>query len=659
MKVKLILTIYIIAQTNFSVGQNFSNPFDKYKLDQILEKCESIDSELRSALDSKSQCTSFKEKKSGSKCTFLDFCQVFSENKDSPYLYINEQGRKIPNYSLSNVEAQVSRCFQSIESKYNKDKNKKSGITPDNAYQRHTLKINQSRIALLQAVRDEKSEVEFIKFEQAAAEIGLEEVNNLAINPFRRTKDEILDDISNIEKKSGVKLSSNVKEKYIDSIEAMNFFSQHDIKKNNIFPHNYKTSINQNPFLNLSLLTEISHAGSEEKVLKNQEKIINAIERVQNIFKETKEDILKILDNKITNDPGNKSKYDEMKKRINTITYLFPPVDQFLSRMSCPGPNAFYNPQNHSFTLCSQIMELPDTGIKTIIAHELGHSIDPCIISQPLYKISEMEEVFKVNINEEQKKKLVDSMKKSGRLLFELNQPKVDEIYAVDFFNSADNDLKQAYTSYKKTPHANSVYLKDNPMTDIIDCLSSEDSLGARKSSKELARSNLEDAITRAKQAGANEASPGFRRLLSARENFNDIYDEIGACSFLPGKSQIQEAWSDWIAAEVIGNNISKVDEAKKMDRAFESFGFFLATRCENGAPEVVNKAHKFMQEMGCVESGDMSKAAQIQTIIHQSNLKEDVHSHSIDRVQKIFISHPEIKKSLGCDDSAGGKRCE
>ena len=65
------------------------------------------------------------------------------------------------------------------------------------------------------------------------------------------------------------------------------------------------------------------------------------------------------------------------------------------------------------------------------------------------------------------------------------------------------------------------------------------------------------------------------------------------------------------------------------------------------------------MQDMGCIEAGDISKEAQIQTIINQSNLKEDVHSHSIDRVQKIFISHPEIKKSLGCDDSAGGKHCE
>ncbi len=44
-------------------------------------------------------------------------------------------------------------------------------------------------------------------------------------------------------------------------------------------------------------------------------------------------------------------------------------------------PQAFFQPEGYNIVLCENLLDLPDATMLRIIAHELGHSIDPCTAS--------------------------------------------------------------------------------------------------------------------------------------------------------------------------------------------------------------------------------------------------------------------------------------
>ena len=44
-------------------------------------------------------------------------------------------------------------------------------------------------------------------------------------------------------------------------------------------------------------------------------------------------------------------------------------------------PQAFFLPQGHKVVLCENLLDLPDATLLRILAHEIGHSIDPCTAS--------------------------------------------------------------------------------------------------------------------------------------------------------------------------------------------------------------------------------------------------------------------------------------
>lgn len=50
------------------------------------------------------------------------------------------------------------------------------------------------------------------------------------------------------------------------------------------------------------------------------------------------------------------------------------------------GLNAFFNPKG-VVMLCPAFLDQPDASIVQVLGHEIGHSIDPCNLSQPLWKV--------------------------------------------------------------------------------------------------------------------------------------------------------------------------------------------------------------------------------------------------------------------------------
>ena len=457
-----------------------------------------------------------------------------------------------------------------------------------------------------------------------------------------------------MQKRAGVKLSQDVKIKYIDYMLAQT------VHANSFNPHDHGPewkSVIENPFLNLELLENVKAAGGKKAVLANQKRVQNALTRAYEIFSETKQSIIDVLEKEKQKNPSESLKFDNMIDRIETIS-MESTGGAVVSKMYCPGPNAFYSPSEHRFVLCPQILEMPESSLKAIIAHELGHSIDPCIVSGKLLEVEGTERPpgFE-NISKEQ---IIKMNEANGILMFEPELPKRKKIYTVDLAGMAAEILDSTYLTYTTKNTAPGVPFKSNPKQKTIACLSSSDSLGARQSAKKESLKNLESVIAEMEKQGATKESDGeLRTLLKTKENFDTLYDEIGACSFLPGNSQLQEAWSDWLAGEVIGNDIEQeTSESNKRQLAYESFGFFLATGCRSFVPNVAVKAKTLMKEMGCLKQGQ-NRLTDINAIIYSTNASQDSHSYSTDRVTKLFVAHPEIKKALGCGDKEGGKYCE
>lgn len=106
------------------------------------------------------------------------------------------------------------------------------------------------------------------------------------------------------------------------------------------------------------------------------------------LFPEVQKQITNIINERIT-DPGVKS-YLAMK--ISSIRFegtdcgdmggAFSPQDSSINSLLIP--NAFYNPQTNTFKYCNGFLMTDRSEFKiiSVIAHELGHSIDPCNIAR-------------------------------------------------------------------------------------------------------------------------------------------------------------------------------------------------------------------------------------------------------------------------------------
>ena len=235
---------------------------------------------------------------------------------------------------------------------------------------------------------------------------------------------------------------------------------------------------------------------------------------------------------------------------------------------------------------------------------KLPIAIDPCIISQPLLRVSNFTK-DKLSpygeISEEQKERNRQINRQNGYLDFEPTRPKYDDHYIVDYLGEAGMSLDRQYETYETSIAGIPIDLKDNPALDTINCLASGDSVGARTSAKEQTRSSINERVRLLEQAGASATDPDYQKLIAVRDNFEQIYDKVGACSFLPGNSQLQEAWSDWVSSEVLGEEVRQLKDDEKLRFSLESFSFFLSLECRANQPEQLERVNDFMQDMGCI----------------------------------------------------------
>lgn len=333
--------------------------------------------------------------------------------------------------------------------------------------------------------------------------------------------------------------------------------------------------------------------------------------------------------------------------------------------MSCPGPNAFYNPGTHSFTLCPQVMQLPDASIKAIIAHELGHSIDPCTITSSLIQVDGQK-----NPAFDDSKKIdyfKETREKNGIIDLKLTLPSqtLDNKDAmVDIFPEYNNQNRsKIYQNFTTKTLSSSIPIEKNPFASVISCLGSSKSIGAKSASEKEIEKTIDEVIGQLKASGATDESEKIKNLQKAKSNLPELVKTKGYCAgFLPtqggGKSQFQEAFADWVAGEVLAKDLNGLSEKDKKIKTFESIGFFAGVGCASVQEAANAKVKDLVKQIGCDQKID-NDLQNLFTISQANGRTSDEHPFEADRVNKVFFANPATQKAFGCKVDQGVKHCE
>lgn len=131
------------------------------------------------------------------------------------------------------------------------------------------------------------------------------------------------------------------------------------------------TGNQEDPFLNPRLFSKPEFRAT----------YVEAQTRLQILFLQTKSSVLKVVEKKrATLSPED---FDNLVNRLKSVRLATSgePGIKALESEVCNRPNAIYMSSIHALFVCPGIMNFPEMTLSKILAHELGHVIDPCTLS--------------------------------------------------------------------------------------------------------------------------------------------------------------------------------------------------------------------------------------------------------------------------------------
>jgi hypothetical protein len=372
----------------------------------------------------------------------------------------------------------------------------------------------------------------------------------------------------------------------------------------------------QDPFAYPEQLIDPVKAGGPQKLLENYQRYLKEIKRTEKIFSDVQDRMVHLLESRRTKE--NSKAIDNMLARITTVTISTADANDLISPAAkgCDIPNAGYNPLEHKITVCPQLMNLPDATLFSILAHELTHPIDPCIMSM--------------------------SYSKNGRVI-SLND--------VDFRTEEPTPQDPFFTAIKTTA---------NPFKNTISCLQRSDSMGVQIPAMEsVIASRIEETkftIATKEEVAAyqnpadTDATDFLRAQLDKKvAGIRTHYPEFKQCYNLSGSGHMTEGFADWMASQILKQKISDIpDSGKAKTYAAESQMHLMAISCQNVAQSAAAVVRPLIKGK-CSDEGMDTNGV----------LETDTHPASSKRVSRIMYAPPEVQKALGCKKAADLIECK
>lgn len=369
------------------------------------------------------------------------------------------------------------------------------------------------------------------------------------------------------------------------------------------------------PFVYPELFIDAKRAGGSENLKQNQAQYKKEVQRAGKIFSDAKNRVLALLESRRT--PGNTNEISNLIERIKVTQFAEIRLGKThdLAEQGCEMPNAFFNPAKNVVSICPQFLTMPDAALFYIVAHELGHAVDPCQATNTYSKSPK------------------------GELTFHL-PPYIDR------------------EEPPKNPALPILSPDRHPLKTVIACLKSPVSLGVKLPTQhELLRAvdQEEEALRKelAEYDGGELGDATLTQFEDQRTTIKKQYPLYQNCKNFSGTNHVEEAYSDWIATEIVSNKVSEFKTpAQARQYTFESMAPFLARDCENIKQSVHQRIQKATGSR-CENYSDVVKV-----LDSHGGRQTPHHPPTANRMNRILLASPELKKALGCKGGSNAKEC-
>lgn len=362
-------------------------------------------------------------------------------------------------------------------------------------------------------------------------------------------------------------------------------------------------------------------------------------ERVEALLKFTKESLIRqIIGSKPESNwtSGEKA----LVEKIKSVQYNSGKNDDVKKNSNCQGiiPNAYYEPKSNSINICPGFYHYPDTELISTLAHEIGHSIDPCGAQFPAYSIDEI----KIN----KIKTPADSASEDQKYIDKSIMSAIatdSKTTALPFDLILDNP--QSISPYIEagilTPTAKSSrfiqkdkQIQGYPLSDVYSCLVSQKGGGFRQTTQK----QIEDAVDLTVAKRSSIAGDNYNPKKD-RAKLITAYNRFPQCNGPGYPTQMREAIADWLGTKVLGDFL-KGKQLDTPEKRLGPIGYFASIVCTTRT-----------------SLNDQKKVTAVSDIIAYSkntlSADEDAHPPSKSRIDSILLSDPEIRKAMGCTDPA------
>ncbi len=532
-------------------------------------------------------------------CSYVQICSDLSAQRNSPYLYENAAGERIPNFNYQALASLVMQC------------GKKNGLydkapaTPISGLldyarwlveQPAELQVKLNRIDLAYADAAYGQTLSARLEGESQADYTTRQLTEAAQRAGIRI-DEALTDA--IERKVAYQLAM--------ASASLQTAPATDWDK---VPERVR-EVMQDPFLNPEILSQENEVGSRAR-----EQFNKKAGEISNLANEVRAQTLQVLQDQKARYPERAESLEGMSVRLRTASVTFV-VDPYELKNFCPSPNAFYDPTQHVLKICPQMMGMPKEHLRMVIGHELGHSVDPCGASCPLHVVFAQGETQ----------------------------------YSIADLGSAFSGVPGIGTAVV----APGITYPENPFREVLSCLATPESLNARLADPVRARALLEEQLRLERAAGLDSART--EQLLAQLPR---LMSDYAGCSILPGNSRQQEAFADWLAAEAVAlsGSATNLTEVGGMFYAVECAGVTpdLASVI---MPILQQNNCVGAGEQGGIENllPDVYQAGMYLGQLQQ--IQDDSHPATVDRINRLFRMQPKLREKMGCGaEETSGSYC-
>lgn len=521
-------------------------------------------------------------------CSFTQVCSELSTQRNSPYLYENAAGERIPNFNYQQLASLVLQCGS------------QNGLYAQEAT---TPSVHPLEFARWMIQQPAELQLRFNRVELSYADSAY--AQTLSPRAVEESDADYLNrQFREAAERAGVQvdeaLSDAIERKVAHQIASSNLQSQKVATNWDAVPARVREVL-QDPFLNPEILAQENEIGSAGRARFN-----TRANEILILANEVRNQTLQVLQDQRTRYPERAESLEAMSVRLRTASVAFV-TDPFELKSYCPSPNAFYDPTQHVLKICPQMMGMPREHLRMVIGHELGHSVDPCGASCPLHVV----------------------------------QAGYETAYSVADLGSVLAGTPGVFTGVAAQP----VSYQENPFREVLSCLSTSESLNARLADPTQARALLEERI-RIQRASGEDPSENVQLL----SRITRLVSDFAGCSILPGKSRQQEAFADWLAAEAVAVSgaSTNLTEIGGMFYALECPG--VTPDLSTEIMPILQQNNCLPAEAGGGIENLLPEVYQVGGYLSQlEEAQNDTHPPTVDRINRLFRLQPRLRQQMGC----------